>query len=365
MGKDGEGQPLQTLFRILIISAVILVVGFYMNLNDRSSKDVLIKENSGAHYKEPEALRSPDKTATNKREQPNEGLSTLIGKNVNELVKQWGQPSRIDQTIYGYEWYIYKKDNAHYFQAGVEDKKLVTIFAVGKDLNASPFELGESVEEIFNTQFFDANISIKLEGNIYRFELNDTDLNTRPLLQLGDIFAQLYIDKFTGTLSSVRFLDAATLVKQRPYELVYRGQLLDPIQPDQDKWQSIEEGTEKEIFDLTNVLRSRYDLKALEWDEKLSEAAYAHSEDMAENNDFAHTSKKFGTLSDRLKKAEVTFQSAGENIAAKYTDGPAVVEGWLNSKGHRDSLLNKDFTHLGVGVYKKYYTQNYIKKFEQ
>ncbi|MGK0698226.1 CAP domain-containing protein [Priestia flexa] len=51
---------------------------------------------------------------------------------------------------------------------------------------------------------------------------------------------------------------------------------------------------------------------------------------------------------------------AGENIASNYTDGPAAVEGWLNSEGHRKALLNNDFTHLGVGVYEKFYTQNFI-----
>ena len=85
---------------------------------------------------------------------------------------------------------------------------------------------------------------------------------------------------------------------------------------------------------------------------------------MSESDDFSHTSKKFGSLSDRLEAAKVAYKSAGENIAVNYTDGPAVAEGWLNSKGHRESLLNEEFTHLGVGVYQKYYTQNFINKSE-
>lgn len=56
------------------------------------------------------------------------------------------------------------------------------------------------------------------------------------------------------------------------------------------------------------------------------------------------------------------FQQAGENIAYNYVDGPAAVEGWLNSEGHRKALLNEDYTHLGVGVDHKYYTQNFIKQ---
>ncbi|BBP89067.1 hypothetical protein BsIDN1_26850 [Bacillus safensis] len=78
-----------------------------------------------------------------------------------------------------------------------------------------------------------------------------------------------------------------------------------------------------------------------------------HSEDMKENHYFSHESKKYGTLKDRLERGEVGFQLAGENIAYNYVDGPAAVEGWLNSEGHRKALLNKDYTHLGVGVKRK------------
>jgi uncharacterized protein YkwD len=295
---------------------------------------------------------------------PKEGLALLIGQTTKTLLKEFGAPDRIDETIYDYQWYIYNADDSHYMQIGIENNKVVTIFALGDNLDVAPFEIGQPVEEIFNTQYIDTNINIDLNGNSYRFELNDTDLNLRPIVQLGKIYAQLYIDRFTGNLSSVRFLTAETLVKQKPYELVYTGELLKPVPPSENLWKTIEEGSSQEIFDITNVIRNRNDLPPLKWDESTADAAYEHSKDMAENKDFSHTSKKFGTLADRLKSAKVAYQTAGENIAADYTDGPAVVEGWLNSKGHRDSMLNKDFSHLGVGVFRKFYTQNFIQKWE-
>lgn len=326
----------------------------------------MMKENTSSkisvHLTSNGEHQQPMKTLS---ERPKEGVSLLIGQDVEELEKEYGKPDRIDQTIYGYEWYVYKSNYNSYFQVGVENNIVVTVYAIGGDLDVAPFEIGQPIEEIFNTEYVDANIDINTDGNSYRFELNDTDLNMRPLVQLGDIYAQLYIDKFTGNLSSVRFLNAETIIKQRPYELVYRGKLLEAEKPSPDEWKIIERGTEKEIFDLTNVLRIRYNLKPLKWDQKTSEVAYNHSKDMFENNDFSHTSKKYGSLADRLKTAKVVFQAAGENIAANYTDGPAVVEGWLNSKGHRDALLNKDFTHLGVGVFEKYYTQNFLQKWGQ
>jgi uncharacterized protein YkwD len=65
-------------------------------------------------------------------------------------------------------------------------------------------------------------------------------------------------------------------------------------------------------------------------------------------------------VSDRFLSRDVPFRLAGENIAAKYIDGVASVEGWLNSEGHRHNLLHEEFTHLGVGVFQDYYTQNFM-----
>jgi uncharacterized protein YkwD len=349
-----------------VLFTVIIVIGFYANINEKTKDNVLIKENHPSE-KKPFWSKNPDNKPNDKTisERPDEGLALLIGQDVSELEKQFGTPQRIDESLYGYQWYIYNQDYKRYLQVGVENKQVVTIFAMGDNLDVAPFEIGQPVEEIFNTQYIDTNINIDLNGNSYRFELSDTDLNLRPIVQLGDVYAQLYIDKFTGNLSSVRFLNAETLVKLRPYELVYHGNLIEASAPTNEMWKMVEKGSEQEIFDITNAYRIRNKLKPLIWDELTAEVAYEHSKDMAENNDFSHTSKKYGSLSDRLNKAKVVYQAAGENIAANYTDGPAAVEGWLNSKGHRDAMLNKDFTHLGVGVYQKYYTQNFIQKVEQ
>jgi uncharacterized protein YkwD len=357
---------LRALIRILVLMAVFLTVGFYASLTDKSDQEILINEDSSPSEMDNQAiLEKQETTGYSSPERPKEGLSILIGKDMKALHDTLGEPQRIDATAYGYEWYIYNIDKNQYVQVGVEGNKVVTLYTIGKEVNAAPFKIGQPVEEIFVNLFIDADVNIEYNGSSYKFELNDTDVNIRPLIKLGDIYAQIYIDKFTGSLSSVRFIDALTIIKERPYEMVYRGELIEPETIMDNKWLEIEEGTKKQIFDLTNILRVRHDLEPLEWDEETAEVAYGHSKDMEETADFSHTSKKYGDLSDRLLAAHVSYQLAGENIAANYTDGPAVVEGWLNSKGHRESLLNEEYTHLGVGVYHRHYTQNFIQKREE
>lgn len=47
----------------------------------------------------------------------------------------------------------------------------------------------------------------------------------------------------------------------------------------------------------------------------------------------------------------VPYMAAGENIAAGYPSPEAVVEGWMNSPGHRANILSNSYTELGVGYY--------------
>ncbi|SEN30527.1 Uncharacterized conserved protein YkwD, contains CAP (CSP/antigen 5/PR1) domain [Mesobacillus persicus] len=292
---------------------------------------------------------------------PAESLGTLVGEDVQSLIQKLGAPARKDSSAYGYTWFIYNFDLNHYVQAGVLNNKVVTLYAIGNAVNTAPFKIGLSIDQYHKINSIQAQVPINIKDNSYQFELTEEDILYRPLINVGDIHAQLYIDRFTGNLSSVRFIDGETLVKHQPYEMIYRGEIIKPQEIQDSEWRKIEVGAELQILDITNVIRTRHKRVRLHWDESTAEVAYAHSKEMKEANYFAHISEKYGSLSDRLDAGNVFYQLAGENIAAHYTDAPAVVEGWLNSKGHRESLLNVEFTHLGVGVYNKYYTQNFIK----
>ena len=63
-----------------------------------------------------------------------------------------------------------------------------------------------------------------------------------------------------------------------------------------------------------------------------------------------------------MEEALIVYDSAAENLAANYFDSAEVVHGWLNSSDHREVLLREGFTHLGVGAFGKYYTQDFVKR---
>ena len=99
------------------------------------------------------------------------------------------------------------------------------MYAIGDKADITPFKIGQSVEEIFSHVSINPDVNLEYEGTSYRFEMSEEDINTRPIVKMGDIYVQLNIDKFTGLLSSIRYFDKRSLIMQRPYELVYLGQL--------------------------------------------------------------------------------------------------------------------------------------------
>lgn len=288
------------------------------------------------------------------------GVAVLIGRPAQEAEKQFGAPDRIDPSAYGYDWWVYSRRPESYFQIGVLGGKIVTALVGGEKVNVEPFAIGQRLQTIFQTMPVLSNIKITLNSGTYRFELSEQDYSSRPVVKVGEVYAQLYIDRFTGRVAAVRLMDAETFVKLRPYELVYRGRLPAATPLSEKEQRQVDAANAKQIFDWTNLIRRRHELPPLVWDSKAAMAAAKHSQDMHDHQFFSHESPQYGDLSKRLGALGVSFQLAGENIAAHQVDGVEATVGWLNSQKHREIMLNAEFTHLGVGVYADYYTQNFL-----
>ncbi len=107
-----------------------------------------------------------------------------------------------------------------------------------------------------------------------------------------------------------------------------------------------------EVLRLTNQFRAQNRLAPLRANPKLAQAAQAHSGSMAIDDFFSHTGADGSNLGDRAKRAGYEAQRLGENIAAGQRSPESVVNGWINSPGHRANLLNPNYTELGIGYFK-------------
>ncbi|MCX5243100.1 CAP domain-containing protein [Streptomyces prunicolor] len=107
--------------------------------------------------------------------------------------------------------------------------------------------------------------------------------------------------------------------------------------------------TADRVVESTNAERARAGLRALAVDPLLGAAAQAHSTDMVARAFYSHTSPDGSQPWDRAAAAGARRRTIGENIACGQRTATEVVEGWMNSPGHRANILKPDFTHIGIG----------------
>ncbi|HEV2884960.1 MAG TPA: CvpA family protein [Pyrinomonadaceae bacterium] len=106
---------------------------------------------------------------------------------------------------------------------------------------------------------------------------------------------------------------------------------------------------EARMLDLVNRERTSRGLKPLAPDPELTQVARSHSGDMFARGYFAHDTPEGRSPFDRIKEANVRFQTAGENLAL----APSVLvahNGLMNSPGHRANILQPSFGRLGIGI---------------
>ena len=140
-------------------------------------------------------------------------------------------------------------------------------------------------------------------------------------------------------------------------DLIYPGQILNiPQIP------ATVLSYENEVIRLVNEIRVSNGLKPLTANWELSRIARYKSEDMSDNRYFSHTSPTYGTPFQMIRAFGLSYRAAGENIAYGYGTPAAVVNGWMNSSGHRANILNASYTQIGVGYCASgnYWTQMFI-----
>ena len=121
---------------------------------------------------------------------------------------------------------------------------------------------------------------------------------------------------------------------------------------------------EYEVLELANEERKAQGLEPLEFSVEVSEVARAKSHDMADSNYFDHQSPNYGSPFEMMQTFGVDYRAAGENIAMGQRSPEEVMNGWMNSEGHRKNIMHDQFTHLGVGYVEKngttYWTQMFV-----
>lgn len=160
-----------------------------------------------------------------------------------------------------------------------------------------------------------------------------------------------YPEAEEGTTDVVEEKDAQEEVEEKPAE--------NNTSPVQDLAEF-----EVQVVELTNEERTKAGLQPLAIDEELSRVAREKSQDMATSGYFDHTSPNYGSPFDMMRSFGISYRTAGENIAKGQRTPEEVVNAWMNSQGHRENIMNPNFTHIGVGFVEtgNHWTQMFIGK---
>ena len=108
--------------------------------------------------------------------------------------------------------------------------------------------------------------------------------------------------------------------------------------------------TKETVIEQMNVRRLSRGLPPLREDARLSLAAEDRMRDMEDNNYWAHTSPDGRSPFEWLMPRGYDFWFAGENLAAGFETAEILVDGWMESQGHRDNIMSAIYQDCGIAI---------------
>jgi len=103
-----------------------------------------------------------------------------------------------------------------------------------------------------------------------------------------------------------------------------------------------------EVFRLTNAERAAVGLSPLYPRSELAQIAEIRAYEIIQL--FSHDRPDGREFSTVFTDNDVSYHFAGENLAAGQRTPTEAVRGWMNSPGHRENMLRREYGHLGVAV---------------
>jgi uncharacterized protein YkwD len=272
-----------------------------------------------------------------------------LGHPKEEIENQLGKPQRVSLNEYGTYWATYHKNYHHFFMVLYDKNNKAAGLYTNQDLIASTtgLKFGSSKADV---RLNLGNPLSKIQKGMIFYQLQEK--SDFDVFLHDNVYITIFYDKHKNdTVTSIQLIHKNT--EQN------KADIYPKVSAD------LKDGFEYQLFDLTNASRANHQLPILTWDEHVRETARKHSTDMALNQYFSHTNLDGESPFDRLKEDQVSFHTAGENLAYGQFSSIFAHEGLMNSMGHRKNILQKDFEYLGVGVAfneasQPYFTQNFF-----
>jgi uncharacterized protein YkwD len=110
-----------------------------------------------------------------------------------------------------------------------------------------------------------------------------------------------------------------------------------------------EQRSAQDLYVLINSWRRQTGRAEFAWHDRVADAAYAHSADMAAMRQMTHRGSNGSNAGERLRAAGFVWSSWGENIGAGFVQPESILAAWLDSPGHR-AVLEGSFRYIGLAA---------------
>ncbi|WP_416361219.1 CAP-associated domain-containing protein [Mammaliicoccus sp. Dog046] len=270
-----------------------------------------------------------------------------INQTKSDVEKHLGKPKRVTVNEYNEKWHTYH-NQYHEFVMVSYDHGRVSGLYTNQDLITSQKGITSKMDKTKVRSILGKPVS-EIQKDKVKLIQNDQDYD---VFKFDNIYTTIFYDKYENNQIKGIMQIAANTENKRTNQ--YR-----PASKDYER------ALELQNYDLVNAERVNFDLPTLTYNGGVSQTARKHSQDMVENDYFDHTNKQGLSPFDRLDQDGFNYIAAGENLAFGQISSVYAHHGLMNSMGHRENILNKDYKELGVGVdigedLQPYWTENYI-----
>ncbi|UXH44950.1 CAP domain-containing protein [Rossellomorea vietnamensis] len=308
-----------------------------------------------------ESFRDLENTSDTKKEDPVEKPALTVpsdqtfsiynielGDSKESVEEEVGEAKRKSSNEYGVSWYAYHENYRNFFMVSYDQNQQVNGLFTNQDLLSSDsgIKMGVS-KEVVQNELGEPLTNIRKGLTLYQLQNN----GEQDVYQIDGSYVTIFYDKHENdTVTAIQIIDGNLETNKKNFYTVGSSEL--------------KEGFEYQLFDLTNATRVEKGLNVLSWDSLVRDTARKHSLDMAEQDYFSHTNLEGQSPFDRMEEDQVAFRTAGENLAYGQLSSIFAHEGLMNSKGHRENILQPHYEHLGIGVAfneksQPYYTENF------
>lgn len=203
------------------------------------------------------------------------GFANWIGQDLEEFEDRYGQPEESMPSGFSFTIHRYQLDD-ELLEVNTEDQEIKSIKYLGEDDDEiEPFRFGMTMDELARISMIYPNFTIEYQGETVDLELEEDDMNYRPLIAFDNgTFAILFFNQTEdeSQLYAIDYLDSETLLKLAPYTVANEKPPYYEVEDDSD-WEKINQFKKQEAIDLIQLLRQKNEQSTFTIDPSLQMAS--------------------------------------------------------------------------------------------